>query len=271
MQLQIFEYEKEQEVRTVEVDGEIWWVASDICKVLSLDNVTKAISALDNDEKNTITLSKGIRGNPNVNIINEPGLYRLIFKSIKPEAKKFQKWIYHEVLPQIRKTGVFRLRGPATPAFIKRFNENWDRVDTGYFSVISELVIRIYGRLEMAGYNMPDRGKKGKEIRPDVSVGKLFPKWLEKKAPEKIDKFKMYDHKLPEGMGIEEVPARQYELAVLPEFIEYVDTIWLKERSYKYFKERDEKALDYLPKLIPDFKSPRGKTSRKKIGNNQNR
>ena len=68
MQLQIFEYEKEQEVRTVEVDGEIWWVASDICKVLSLDNVTKAISALDNDEKNTITLSKGIRGNPNVNI-----------------------------------------------------------------------------------------------------------------------------------------------------------------------------------------------------------
>ena len=156
------------------------------------------------------------------------------------------------------------------PAFIKRFNENWDRVDTGYFSVISELVIRIYGRLEMAGYNMPDKGKKGKEIRPDVSVGKLFPKWLEKRAPEKIDKFKMYNHKLPKGMGIEEVEARQYELTVLPEFIEYVDTIWLKERSYKYFKERDEKALDYLPKLIPDFKSPRGKTSRKKIGNNQN-
>ncbi|MBU4258806.1 MAG: hypothetical protein KKI12_04855 [Proteobacteria bacterium] len=269
MQLQIFEYEKEQEVRTVEIDGEVWWVARDICAVLNLDSSHKVVERLDEDERKTFPVIDSMGREQKTWIVNEPGLYRLLFRSNKPEARKFQKWVYHEVLPQIRKTGVFKLRGYAMPAFIKRFNENWDRVDTGYFSVISELVIRIYGRLEMAGYNMPDKSKKGKEIRPDVSVGKLFPKWLEKRSPEKINKFKMYNHKLPEGMEISEVEARQYELMVLPEFIEYVDTVWLKERSYKYFQERDEKALDYLPKLIPDFKSPRGKTSHRKIGNSK--
>jgi len=262
MQLQIFEYESEQEIRTVEIDGQIWWVAADVCKILGLSNARDAISSLDNDEKDDVALTDTIGRKQNMNIINEPGLYRLIFKSIKPEAKKFQKWIYHEVIPQLRKTGAYAIRGSAVPAFIRRFTENYDRIEIGYFSVISELVIRIYGRLEQAGYLMPDRGKKGQEIRPDVSVGKLFPKWLENKSPEKVDKFKMYMHRLPDGF---EVEARQYENTVLADFIEYVDTVWLKERAGEYFKERDLKALDYLPKLIPDFKSPRGKTSGRKM------
>ncbi len=262
MQLQVFEYESEQEIRTVEIDGQIWWVASDVCKILDIKNPRNAISSLDVDEKDDVAITDTIGKKQNMNIINEPGLYRLIFKSIKPEAKKFQKWVYHEVLPKLRKTGIYSLRGSNVPAFIKRYNENWDRVEFGYFSVINELVIRIYGRLEQVGYNMPDIGKKGREIRPDVSVGKTFATWLKGNHPEKVNDFKLYTHKLPDDI---EVEARQYKNSVWAEFIEFVETVWMKERAYKYFKERDEKALDYLPKLIPDFQSPRGRTSRRKV------
>ena len=94
-------------VRTLERDGEIWFVAKDVCDVLELANPTEALRALDDDEKNSLRISEGNRGNPNVNVINEPGLYRLAFRSNKPEAKKFTKWVASEVLPTIRKTGSY--------------------------------------------------------------------------------------------------------------------------------------------------------------------
>ena len=77
-----------------------------MCDVLGLTNPTKALKSLDDDEKNTLTFSEGIRGNPEKNIINESGLYSLIFRSNKPEAKKFRKWVTSEVLPEIRRTGL---------------------------------------------------------------------------------------------------------------------------------------------------------------------
>ena len=85
--------------------GEPWFVAKDVCDILGLENSRKATADLDSDEKNTVTISDGIAGNPNKTIISEPGLYRLVMKSRKTEAKEFQRWVTHEVLPQIRKTG----------------------------------------------------------------------------------------------------------------------------------------------------------------------
>ena len=104
--IQLFNY-GENAVRTLERDGEIWFVAKDVCDVLELANPTEALRALDDDEKNSLRISEGNRGNPNVNVINEPGLYRLAFRSNKPEAKKFTKWVASEVLPTIRKTGSY--------------------------------------------------------------------------------------------------------------------------------------------------------------------
>lgn len=88
-------------------------VAADACRILKINNPSQALTRLDDDEKNTLILNEGIRGNPNVNVVNEPGLYRLIFASRKHEAKKFQRWIYHEVLPSIRKTGSYSLNAQA--------------------------------------------------------------------------------------------------------------------------------------------------------------
>ena len=94
------------EVRTITDErGEPWFVAKDVCDVLGLGNITKAMEGLEPEERNILTSSKGIPGNPNVNIINESGLYALIFKSRKPEAKAVRRWVTSEVIPAIRKTG----------------------------------------------------------------------------------------------------------------------------------------------------------------------
>ena len=136
-----------------------------------------------------------------------------------------------------------------TPIFVQRFNENWDRVERCYFSIINELFIRVYGRLEQAGYVLKDKSPDGKELRPDVSVGLLFPKWLESYYPDMAAKWKPYRHTLvPQKKDVE---ARQYHNSVLPAFIEYVETDWLPNCAAYYFKKRDPGALQYLPKLLP--------------------
>ena len=88
-------------------NGDPWFVAKDVCDILGLENSRKATADLDPDERNTVTISDGIPGNPNKTIISEPGLYKLIMRSRKQEAKEFQRWVTHEVLPSIRKHGIY--------------------------------------------------------------------------------------------------------------------------------------------------------------------
>jgi hypothetical protein len=189
---------------------------------------------------------------PMMLVINESGLYSLILRSDKPQAKKFKKWVTSEVLPTIRRTGGYGIGG--VPAFIRRYNQNWDRIDVGHFSVLSELVIRLWGRLEQVGCRMKDQSDTGIELRPDVSVGLGFAKWLRKNHPTVSARYKEYLHWTPAG----DFPARQYANDVWPQFIEYVDTVWIPESGPQYFKTRDPKALTYLPKLLPP---PRKKAS----------
>lgn len=94
-----------QALRVVMIDGEPWFVASDVCGALALENTTKALLRLDDDEQALISIQGISRGNDQVNVINESGLYSLVLGSRKPEAKKFKKWVTSEVLPAIRKTG----------------------------------------------------------------------------------------------------------------------------------------------------------------------
>lgn len=105
------------DIRVLNIEGNTWFVAKDVCDVLSIVNHKDAISSLDEDEKGVASiypLSKTKRGGglQKTNIINESGLYTLIFQSRKPFAKSFRKWVTSEVLPTIRKTGCFRLAYP---------------------------------------------------------------------------------------------------------------------------------------------------------------
>lgn len=100
--LQLFDFNGDQ-VRTVNNDGEIWFVATDVAKTLEIKNTTDALKRLDDDERSRFNL--GRQGE--ANIISEAGLYSFIGASRKSEAKKFIRWVNHEVLPSIRKNGAY--------------------------------------------------------------------------------------------------------------------------------------------------------------------
>ena len=106
--IQVFENNDFGKVRVIERDGEPWFVAADVCSVLDLSNPTIAVSRLDEDERAKFNL--GRQGD--ATIVNEPGLYTLVLGSRKPEAKAFKRWITHEVIPTIRKTGAYSTRKP---------------------------------------------------------------------------------------------------------------------------------------------------------------
>ena len=93
-------------VRVVTIDGDPWWVAKDVCDVLGISKHRDALSRLDDDERGSVTLDTP-GGSQKTGAINEAGLYTLILRSQKPEAKLFKRWITHSVIPQIRKTGSF--------------------------------------------------------------------------------------------------------------------------------------------------------------------
>lgn len=103
-----------QQVRAVTIDGDPWFIAADVCAALDITNVGNALARLDDDEKGSIRLTDGTPGNPNRGIVNEAGLYALILRSDKPEAKAFKRWITHEVLPAIRRTGSYSVSVPRT-------------------------------------------------------------------------------------------------------------------------------------------------------------
>ena len=115
--MKVFQYESAQ-IRTVDIDGDPWFVAKDVCGALDIDNASDALSRLDKDERNTIVLTEGIIGNPTKSIVNESGLYALVLSSRKPEAKAFKKWITSEVLPSIRKTGKYSIVKDMTGGFV---------------------------------------------------------------------------------------------------------------------------------------------------------
>jgi prophage antirepressor-like protein len=102
-----FLFEGDGLVRVVPGDGEPWFVAADVARVLGYRDAEKALRLVANDEKGT--LEKGTFGlNQDLSLVSESGLYLLIFRSRKPNAIKFRKWVTADVLPSIRKTGSYR-------------------------------------------------------------------------------------------------------------------------------------------------------------------
>lgn len=117
--IRIFSHKTFGSVRTLTKDGETWFVAADVCKALNHTNPTMAVKGLDDDDKMTLNFTdcdaevtlnftrpreEGKRGGAQfVVMVNEPGLYQLIIRSNKPEAKAFKRWITHEIIPSLRK------------------------------------------------------------------------------------------------------------------------------------------------------------------------
>lgn len=93
--------------RAIEINGQVWAIGTDVCKALGYRDAEKGLRNLDEDERDTHILGTA-GGSQEMLIVNESGLYSLIFRSRKPAAKRFRKWVTSEVLPSIRKTGAYR-------------------------------------------------------------------------------------------------------------------------------------------------------------------
>ena len=119
---QIFSKENLGSVRTIFANNEVWFCAKDVCGILEIKNVTQAVQRLDEDERSMFNI--GRQGN--TNFVNESGLYTLILRSDKKEAKPFRKWITSEVIPAIRKTGKYEeKKKPLTQAELILQQAQW--------------------------------------------------------------------------------------------------------------------------------------------------
>ena len=103
--LQVFQYEGKQ-VRTVEKDGETWWVLKDVCAVLGILKHRDVAARLDADERGSVRVDT-LGGTQEMVCVNESGLYHVILRSDKPQAKPFRRWVTKEVLPEIRRKGSY--------------------------------------------------------------------------------------------------------------------------------------------------------------------
>ena len=112
-ELQVFDSISFGQVRVQELDNEVWFVAKDVCECLGINDTSKAVGRLDEDEKGANSIPTP-GGNQNLLTVNEYGLYNLVLSSRKPEAKEFKRWITHDVIPAIRKTGSYSMVIPQT-------------------------------------------------------------------------------------------------------------------------------------------------------------
>ena len=124
-ELQVFENNQFGQVRAIMKDGEPWFVAADVCKALGLEQVSRAMDRLDEDERGLlkVTHPQSPTKTQEVNGVNESGLYHLVLCSTKPEARAFKRWVTHEVIPSIRKTGAYM-----TPETIEKVLMNPDTI-----------------------------------------------------------------------------------------------------------------------------------------------
>jgi len=101
--MQFRDSENGYSVRTVKINSECWFVAKDVCDILEIENSRHAVSRLDDDEKNTVALNDGTSGNPNQTVVSESGLFALILRSNKPNARAYRKWVTSVVLPALHR------------------------------------------------------------------------------------------------------------------------------------------------------------------------
>ncbi|SCM73363.1 putative Prophage antirepressor [uncultured Pleomorphomonas sp.] len=145
-----FEFEGSS-IRIVEVEKEPWFVGRDVCRILELENESRAMSRLDEDERRSVSITDPLGKNEQIAIaVSEPGVYRLIFTSRKPAAERFKRWIAHDVLPAIRKFGSYT--APRKHKKLARPAQDLRPEEVVAWSSAARCVERIHGRKAAAAF-----------------------------------------------------------------------------------------------------------------------
>ena len=148
----IFENEQFGIIRAIKLNDEPWFVAADVCRALELEDTGRATARLDEDELTRIKIVSGGQGRE-VIAVNEPGLYSLVLGSRKPEAKAFKRWITHEVIPAIRRTGTYSLPHMADQRGLTV--DDYLRAAHITSNCRNERLPYVLGFLEQAGFSIP--------------------------------------------------------------------------------------------------------------------
>jgi hypothetical protein len=136
-------------------------------------------------------------------------------------------------------------RSPGLPPHIQRYIANRSAIPVTHFSMLNEMIFALIAPLEAEGYSLPN------EMIPDISTGKMFCKWLRDKKDIDTDELPTYYHKYDDGRVVR---AKLYPNNLLAEFRTYFYNEWMPNQSLRYFKERDPKAMEHLPKILADYK-----------------
>ena len=247
---QVFSY-KHQEVRTVLIDGEICWIAADVCSILEHSNSRVALSRLDDDEKG-VTNVYTLGGPQATAYVTESGLYSLIFTSRKSEAKAFKRWVTHEVIPSLRKTGRYSLdeRTPQEPvltlsdALRERTFLNEGRVPATLFSTQCEFTRELH---YVEGFL---NASLDHEARIENSVGKTFSNYGRNVLLIPDSERRTYRHQLPNGRIVN---AWAYPIGYLPDFRRWLYTVYfpVKYAAYRSARARRIGAAHTLQGSAP--------------------
>lgn len=213
----------QSKVRVIEKDSTPWFVAADVCAILEIGNVSMALSRLDDDEAGITTIDtrseNGVEQRRDVSVVSESGLYALIFTSRKPEAKRFRKWVTSEVLPAIRKAGVYHAK-PVTP-------------------------LRVYSTL-IGG--VTTLAVDGRELWEALSAPPAFSSWLMRRANRygfHLGRdFRMFKRPSPYATRC----LKEYDVSVdMAHYLAFLE----RHADLTYFLRncRDQQVLQYSPQL----------------------
>ena len=131
--------------------------------------------------------------------------------------------------------------GAGMPYHLARYTANSQKIPYTHFSILNEMTLALIAPLENEGYRLPE------SLIPDISQGKMFARWLREKKGVDTDSMPTYSHEYADGRVVQ---AKMYPVELIEEFRLHFNEVWLPQRSTEYFRERDPKALPYLPKLL---------------------
>lgn len=221
----------ENELRTLIINEEVWFVAKDVCGILGTD-VRDITKILDEDERGVDTIHT-LGGMQKMVIISESGLYGLVLKSRKGNAKPFQRWVRKEVLPNIRKKGFYGIQDankfPELWKHSQRVELNIGKIPYTHFSMLGEMELRILKTLKVRGFDLIPNSL------PDGSLGKGFCKYLKEEIGIDTNVFNTYTHEYPDGRKVE---AKLYPNELYHYLQNFINEIWINGNGAKYFKEQ---------------------------------
>lgn len=137
-------FEGEHLVREIDRDGEAWFVGLDVCRVLGIKDHHQALERLDADERGRYTIPTP-SGDQEMIVITEAGVYRLVFTSRKPVAERFKRWLAHDVIPAIRKTGSYSTGSAPAPLVEQRKFPDWSMEEMRTKRGIVDMHRMLYG------------------------------------------------------------------------------------------------------------------------------